>query len=221
MTINPISSSYLQSIYGGLGASTSVPPSSLAVPPTLSGPAPAQPVATPIGTVLSSDPGPVPSGTPVSATPWMPGPPNPRLQAIVSQLQQSDPALAQKLQGFQSQVQNLQASGASQSTIATTVQNDISSLTTQQQTELQQAAASIKHHHHHGHGGGGGSDSLLNALTSTSSTTDASATTDGVANANSAIASLFGANSAQSQGLASYLQAQMATADQSLFGLAA
>jgi|SRR5579862_8996459 len=244
MTINAINSSYLQSIYSGLGASTGAPAATsfaLGAPTKLPSDS-TPPSVVPTGNFKSNDPlltpsptassAPtvVPTGTFTSGDPlltpsaWTNGTPpvhgDPRFNSVLTKLQQTDPALAQKLQAFQSQIEGLESSGASQSTIAKTAKNEISSLTSQQQTELQQAVASIKPHRHH-HGGGGGSDSLLNALTSSSSSTTQAATVAGSTGANSTIASIFGLTNAQSQGLASYLQSQVANADQSLFGLAA
>jgi len=216
MTLSAINSSYLQGIYGSLTPIANKNATDPLLSPTTSSSSTA---STPTSTSASSAP--VINSTAATASPWLPDIVNPRIQSALDQLQQTDPSLAQTVQGFQSQLKNLASSGASQSTIAATIKNDISSLTTQQQSELKQAMSAGKGHHVHRHGGGASeAGSLLSALTTTSTTTDSSASAAGVGDANWVTGSIFG-QTTQDQSLASFLQSQMATGDSSLFAIAA
>ncbi len=245
MTVNVLSTSYMQSLYGGLGSSATKPASSTLKPvgtieipgPSLP-PEPAQsagPSPKPIGTITlpgpsligpSLDPEPAqpidPQPKPVGIV-TLPGPSvaptpatAPRFQAAIQKLQEADPALVQKLQDFQTQVQNLASNGAAPSTIASTIKNDLDSLTATQRSELKTAMSSVRpRHFHHGKG----MDGLMNPNSATGSA--ASSASAMAANATQSLSSLFGQPNTSSQSLASFLQAQASNQPSPLFAMSA
>ena len=70
------------------------------------------------------------------------------MAVALAKIQQSDPALAAKLQGFDKQIEDMKANGASKEAIGQTMKANFASLSSREKTEMK--AVMGGHHKHHG-----------------------------------------------------------------------
>lgn len=87
-------------------------------------------------------------GKPGQGPQGMKGPGGGFQQDLISQLKQTDSALAEKLQGFQDQIQQLKDSGASEDDIQSAMKSNMDSLSDDEKSELQSAMQTVRSQHH-------------------------------------------------------------------------
>lgn len=132
-----------------------------------------------------------------------PGAPPNIEQDLVNQLGTTDSTLANKIKGFQDDVNKLKSSGASQDTINQTISSDISSLSDSEKTEVQNALTALFKEH--------APANRPNDSTTSTSTSSASTTTSTAGDTQSSASTL-----AYMQMVAAYLHAQTSQTDNSL-----